>query len=248
MAIIESKAFEAEHGLEVRDPASVLRGPFITGGQVPPLGLNLTQNTLYLQNSNGRVQLWQKFGVNPTDWRLYSAVDNSFVPMGENSFTGLEETVDDALRTLGSQTFADATNFDDFEELPNQNTTSNGWVQFARFTTRNDDDTADEARPTGRFVAFVAGQLGQSDKEKKVGFRLQTRTGTSGGWTTREPLNFEDTVGSDNTYKLISGFAFFEHTDGNEPYQIRIQFGQTDDGGTGRLRNVKVLTYKVNEL
>lgn len=137
----------------------------------------------------------------------------------------------------GTAAFADATELQEFASLPQQSTTTNGWRTFATFTT---DPVSD-----GQWEIRTSFNIGQSDKEKQVGFRLQARDGTSGSWGTLDSLDTRETVGSDNTFTLRSGFGFFTHNNGDGVFQIRVQFGQTDDGGTGRLENVTVVAQLV---
>lgn len=137
----------------------------------------------------------------------------------------------------GIPSFAEASEFKEFSSLTQQNTTSNGWVTFATFTT---DDSTD-----GEWQIQASFNIGQSDKEKQVGFRLQARDGTSGSWTTINSLDTRETVGQDNTFTLRSGFGFFTHDNGDGVFQIRVQFGQTDEGGTGRLKNLTVTAVLV---
>jgi hypothetical protein len=137
----------------------------------------------------------------------------------------------------GVATFSDSTEYKEFSSLAQQNTTSNGWVTFATFTT---DDATD-----GQWQIQTSFNIGQSDKQKQVGFRLQARDGTSGSWTTIDSLDTLETVGQDDTFTLKSGFGFFTHSNGDGVFQIRVQFGQTDEGGTGRLKNVTVTAFLV---
>ncbi len=73
---------------------------------------------------------------------------------------------------LGSASFAESTAFDEFFDNNQKNTTSNGWVTYSTFQT-------DEAKEPGFYYLGWSIQMGQSDKEKRVGLRIRTREGTA---------------------------------------------------------------------
>jgi hypothetical protein len=138
----------------------------------------------------------------------------------------------------GVISFAEATGFDAFFDTTQRNTTSNGWVRYDTYTT-------DEEKDEGEYNISWSVEIGQSDKEKRVGFQAQWRTGTSGAWTTLREI--KEAVSSDKTYRLLTGFFIVEHN-ADDFIQVRIRWGQTDDGGTGRIRNVGVILYKTGDL
>lgn len=264
MAINVDKAFENLFGFAVVDSDTGTQKFYLTSGSGAPTGSAAPVNTWYFRQDDNT--LWYKFGSLNSEWRQIRANDITsvaaagtppgtdvetrlnaisdeyvpFDPSGLPNFLGTETNVEDALDTLGNQTLASQTNFQEFEDNAQDNTTSNGWVTATTFTT--------EAVADGRYYVGVASNVGQSDKEKKFGFRVQSRDGTSGGWSTINPLDVEETVGSDETFKLLSGFGFHDHDNGDGVFQIRIQFGQTDDGGTARIKNNKVIAYKVADI
>lgn len=173
----------------------------------------------------------------------------SFDPTGLPYFDGGVITVYDALASLGEQSsFGDIVTFDEFENDTQQNTTSNIFTEAYVFTTNDGQPSpSDEARPTGRYVVFVSMTIGQSKKDRQYSIRVRTRTGID-SWFTIEPLNTNETNGSDETFKLWSGFAFFNHTDETKPFSVQVEFGETIAGGIARLKNCKVVSWRVQEL
>lgn len=94
MAIDESNAFEAENGIQISDNNNV--GPFITGGSASPVGLDLSVNTIYVQNNGSKPIIWQKYGALVSEWRIYAAEDIGFDVSGltadSSDLTGLTQT------------------------------------------------------------------------------------------------------------------------------------------------------------
>lgn len=128
------------------------------------------------------------------------------------------------------------TEFEAFESAAQQSTTSNGWV------TKSGYPYTSTPKSAGNFVLNYSAQLGQSDKEKEVGLRVQWRPGTSGTWITL--VDVRNGLSVDDGYELRTGFNIITlATDG--VFQVRQQFGQTDEGGTGRIRNAAITIGKV---
>lgn len=73
MTINKEKSFEVEHGLDVYDPnnGNQISGPFYTGGPSEPYGLNLPEETIYVQNKSDGIVIWRKFGNGIDDWTVY---------------------------------------------------------------------------------------------------------------------------------------------------------------------------------
>lgn len=76
------KAFEVNEGILVNleNAGTFSEGPFLTGGTISPVGLNLPEKTIYLQNTAAGIIIWRKFGNGVNDWRQLSAQDIPFVP------------------------------------------------------------------------------------------------------------------------------------------------------------------------
>lgn len=71
--IDKDSSFEVEHGLDVYDPndGNQISGPFYTGGPSEPLGLNLPEESIYVQNKVDGIVLWRKFGNSVNDWAVH---------------------------------------------------------------------------------------------------------------------------------------------------------------------------------
>jgi len=138
---------------------------------------------------------------------------------------------------LGSASFAESTAFDEFFNDTQQSTTSNGWVTYDTFTTP-------EAKEPGIYRLDWAVEMGQSKKQKRVGLLIEAREGTSGAFT--EFYDERVALGDDNIFTGVTFFKVFEIVS-EDVFQIRVRFGQTSDGGTGRIRNVNIVLFKVGE-
>jgi hypothetical protein len=133
------------------------------------------------------------------------------------------------------------TEFEEYSSPTLQSTTSNGWK------TKTGNGGSDLGYPyttdiksAGKYVVDFTVQVGQTDKEKQVGSRFQWRQGTSGSWITLgDPIL--DALSRDDAFQYRTSFFEIELSiDTN--FQVRIQFGQTDDGGTGKIKegNIKI--------
>ena len=137
----------------------------------------------------------------------------------------------------GTASFAESTTFDEFFDSTQKNTTSNGWVTYDTFQTP-------EEKEAGLYYLGWSLAIGQSDKEKRVGIRIRYRP-VGSGFTNAS--DFRETVGFDGTFTLHSGFKIVEiSTDAF--VDLRVQWGQTDDGGTGLIKDVNLIFYRVGDL
>lgn len=132
------------------------------------------------------------------------------------------------------------TEFETFSSDAVQSTTSNGWITKTGYPYTTDVKSA------GTYVIDYSANVGQSDKEKEVGSRVQFREGTTGTWITIGGSDIRNGVSADDAYELRTGFNNITLTTDTE-VQIRWQFGQTDDGGTGRIRFASIKIGKVAE-
>lgn len=130
------------------------------------------------------------------------------------------------------------TEFEAFVSDNNQSTTSNGWVTKSGFPYTTDVKSA------GEYIIDFTAEVGQTDKEKAVGFRVQWRSGTSGTWITLSDTR--NAVSVDDQYALRTGFRQITLAVDTE-FQVRLQWGQTDDGGSGLIRNAGIKVGKVAE-
>lgn len=156
-----------------------------------------------------------------------------------NGFTAddVQAAIEEAAASGSIPPIETLTEFEAFEDSPNQNTASNGWV------TKNNYPYTTAVKSAGDYVIDYSAQIGQSDKEKVVGFRVQFREGTGGSWTTL--VDVRDGLSIDNGYQLRSGFQIITLALSTE-FQVRLQWGQTDEGGTGRIRNAAIKIGKVS--
>jgi hypothetical protein len=141
----------------------------------------------------------------------------------------------DDWRKIGDS-FANAADFENAFEDSTSSTTSNRWVTKLDFTTNEKEG--------GRYYLGWSLEAGQSDKQKQVGTRVQIDDGT--GFETMTDIR--NGLSADNQYELRSGFRILDNLPANPSgYRIRVQFGQTDSGGSGRIRNVGVIIYRLGD-
>lgn len=130
------------------------------------------------------------------------------------------------------------TEFEAFNDDPLESTTSSSYV------TKNNFPFTSEVKTPGNFVIEFSAQIGQSDKEKTVGFRASWREGTSGPFIVLADLN--NGLSTDDGFELRTGFNIITLTT-ETVIQINLEWGQITEGGTGRIQFAAVLLAKVTE-
>lgn len=113
-------------------------------------------------------------------------------------------------------------------------TTSNGWVTKFTATT-----TLKEA---GNYLLLHSGQVTNSQNNKETGYRVQWKPDDSGTWITLVEDIFLFARGE--SYLPVTAVNIVELLSSDQ-IDIRFQFGETDGGGTGRLKNVSLTVIKV---
>ena len=164
---------------------------------------------------------------------LLDAEQEDFDPTGTDL---TETTTGPAIRELANRDIAAVTEFEAFNDDTQESTTSNGYV------TKNNYPYTTAEKSAGDYVINYTALIGQSDKEKLVGFRAQYREGIAGGWTTL--ADARNGLGSDDGTELRTGFNVITLASDTE-IQIRLQWGQTDDGGTGTIENAAITISRV---
>lgn len=145
-----------------------------------------------------------------------------FDPTGTN-FDSQTDNVRDALIELQEGNVD--IEFNSYIDENSQSTTSNGWVTRTGFPY-----TSPTLNPATYIVSWSI-VVCQTDKEKEVGTRVQTRLGTSGGWSTEVGTEIRNAVSTDDGCDTRTSFFTFVIPTASV-FQLRYQFGQTDDGGT----------------
>lgn len=142
----------------------------------------------------------------------------------------------------GVVSFADATTYDEFSSSSFQSTTSNDWVEAAKFT-------APEEREAGIFTIQWSMKAEQTKGGRDFGIQVSARLGDDGDanpWTIIDSIDSLQ-VPSDNSAFLHSGFRNLPiSTTGL--FQVRIEYGQTDAGGAAGLSEIELVTFRVGEL
>ena len=127
--------------------------------------------------------------------------------------------------------------FESIESLSNSSTTSNGWVTKATHTTTT--------KVSGIYLVLFNAMVANDEKEKMVGSRFQYRIG-SGSWNN---INDDRNAQSkeDNRYSSRGGFHVIVLSS-DDTLGFRHQYGQTDDGGSGKMKEAKVVVFKASPL
>lgn len=123
-----------------------------------------------------------------------------------------------------------------FSSPGQQSTTSGGWQTKSGYPYTTTPKTA------GDYIINHTAQVGNTDKQKQAGHRVQWRPGTSGAWQTL--VDIRDANSVDNQFQLRTGFNIVTLAS-DDVFQVRIQYGENDDGGTTRIREANVIIERV---
>lgn len=144
------------------------------------------------------------------------------------------ETVKEVLDKLLAFTI-----IEEYSSDTNQSTTSNNWVVKSGFPYTTSD------LPAGNYEISFSAEIGQSKKKKVVGSIFEWRDGITGDWV---PLSdIRNGLSISNAYELRSGFRKIIKTV-TGVVQLRASWGQTDDGGTGYMRNVTMRMQRIGDV
>lgn len=128
------------------------------------------------------------------------------------------------------------TEFEAFSSPSSETTTSNNWVTKSGYPYTTDIKSA------GSYVVNYTAQIGNSANNSEVGFRVQWREGITGTWL--DVVDIRRQIARANDVNLTTAFSIVELTTPTE-FQIRIQWGQTDSGGTGFISEANIMIGKV---
>ena len=116
-------------------------------------------------------------------------------------------------------------------------TTSNGWVTNQFVTT-----------PTllaGSYQLDFTALMGQSVRQRKVGYQVQWRVGTAGAWS--DIIKIFEGVSVEDSFVPRTGFTQITLAS-DSVIQIRDRFGQTDEGGTGSIKDSGFRITKIEDI
>jgi len=116
-------------------------------------------------------------------------------------------------------------------------TTSNDWV------TKFSPQTA--VKEAGNYLLLHSGQVTNSNNNKKTGYRVQWKPENDSTWITLVEDIFLFARG--DTYLPVTAVSIIELLS-RDQIDVRFQWGETDGGGTGRLKNVSLTVIKVEDL
>ena len=142
----------------------------------------------------------------------------------------------------GVASFAEATSYDSFQDLGPYSTTDNGWVEAVKFE-------AVEAVIDGDYSVQWSLKSTQSKGGRNKGVQISFRPGDDVDNNPWEILNSNNTlqVPSDNVSLQYSGFVEVSLLN-TDIYQVRVEFGQTVNGGTQTLEEIDVVVFRVGDL
>ena len=142
----------------------------------------------------------------------------------------------------GVASFAEATSYDSFQQSPANSTTSNGWVEVAKFEAK-------EAVIDGIYSVQWSMEAAQSKGGRNMGIQISVRPGNdadANAWTIIN-TNAGLQVPSDNARMQYSGFVEVDLLT-EDLYQVRVEYGQTTNGGTQTLEEIDVVVFRVGDL
>jgi hypothetical protein len=146
-------------------------------------------------------------------------------------------TVADALRDLDNITIDTLTEFEAFGSAGLETTTSNGWV------TKSGYPYTTTSKSPGDYIVNYTAQIGNNSNNTEIGFRAQWRLGTSGTWIDLVDIRRQVPRGGDTI--LTTGFSIVT-LPASGVFQVRIEYGQTDSGGTGSIQEANITIGKVS--
>jgi len=138
------------------------------------------------------------------------------------------------------------------EDLPIDSLT-----EFEAFTSDSEESTTSDlfivksgfpyttvAKTAGDFIIDFTAQVGQSNANKSVSYKVEWREGTSGTWL--------ELALSDNKFPQADGWDYVTSfrkitLSADGIFQVQITWGNTIDGGTGRIRYAGIKLGKVAE-
>lgn len=161
--------------------------------------------------------------------------DNVFFDNTSNGFVSdnIQGAIEEAQNT-GTEFFSQEV----LVSATQQETTSNNWVTSTGWPQTS------EPKLAGDYVVDFTAQLGQSQKQKQIGSRLQYRFNATGTWNLLADSEILDALSGVDSFQYRTSFTILVVPSEGDTIQFRWQFGQTDDGGTGRIKNTAIKLTK----
>lgn len=163
--------------------------------------------------------------------------DRLYVDPTELSWTEAED-LQQVLEDLKNIDIKTLTEFEAYTSDTLESTTSNNWV------TKTGYPYITSVKTAGIYVVDFTAEVGQSNANKQVGYRIQWRKVGETVWNdlSETYLQFPQA----NGYFFVTSFRRLD-LDVDSAIEIRVQWGQTDDGGAGRIRYAGIKLGKVAE-
>ena len=231
MAVDVEEAFGIrDNGIALKDADDNTVGYF-TAFNGDPTGIAAPQNTWVFRQDTQT--LYYKFGAANGDWRQVRAADLTFDPSGHDNFEGGDTDVNTALERFGDSTFTTLYEYEGFDDVSNDTTTSGGWITIVDETT--------VSKPAGTYLLIASIEQRNSDKQKRAGWRVRT---TINGSTTTQ-IDSRDGYSTDNFYNTKSIVVPLTVSP-DSTIRVRFDHGQVDDGGTVRTRRKRFALWRTS--
>ena len=115
-------------------------------------------------------------------------------------------------------------------------TTSNNWITKI-------EDTTEPVSKDGQYIIIYTAEVGQSQKQKRIGSRISYRT-NGGAYIVISDI--QDALSTPDVFQLRTGFFIIPSVAIGDTISVRIEYGQTDDGGIGRIKNSGFISWRVS--
>jgi hypothetical protein len=125
-------------------------------------------------------------------------------------------------------------NFASYFDFTSQSTTSNNWVEVF-----------EEQIPigiSGDVIVFYTAELGQTLKSKAMGLLIEARLASN---PYEVVVDIRDGIVINAEFQLRTGFFIVRDVGNLDTIDIRMSYGQTDDGGTASIQNVGFVSWRV---
>lgn len=225
----KTKAFEVPEGLLLTDENGN-EGPFITGGASSPVGLALSTNTIYVQNTTTGITFWQKFGVGNNDWRKYPASEAFFNTTGlttESPDLINKDNVQNAIAAIANRAFGKS-----FNESFTTGTFSTSSTTFQTMQTIPSYTVV-----PGNYIAISHGRYLKTLLNAQVGVRMQINGTTI---IDEEEIAMDD----DDFYFGHTMFTYVPNLSGN--VTLTSQIRKIGGGGTVRAESRTLMMWRVS--
>jgi hypothetical protein len=142
------------------------------------------------------------------------------------------------LKPFGNIPVDALTEFEAYTSDGQEETTSTG------FEVKSGYPYTTAVKSAGDYVIDFTAQMGQSNANKNVTYKIEYREGTSGAWI--EVGSSDHKFPQSNGWDFVTSFRIITLATDTE-FQVQVSWGNCVDGGTGRIRYAGIKVGKVAE-